>query len=548
MALLVIAVLIARAQHEKFRSKRSAQFPQVLLEAHYPDHARLGHVDSETGFQEVLDEEGERVGFVFQTSPLADDVLGYSGPTNTAVCLDREGVVLTAEIVWSEDTIDHVEKVEQAEAFWQSLQGIELGEKLDYQIDAVSGATLTSRAIASTVLERLGTSGIPSLFPEPVTIAEIAELVPNATEFREVGQGRWPLLDADQNPVGTLLRSSPSLDAFIGYQGPLDLLVAVAPDDRTVLGIRLRSTYDNEPYVSYIRDDEDYLKLFDAWELGRVASVNFDEEGIEGVSGATVTSWAIAEATKRRIAEYLVNSEMNEEDTSLVASVGLHDMGMFAMVAFACLLSFTRLRGKKYLRVLWQLTVVIYIGFITGNLVSQALLAGWAKAGIAWQSSAGLALTGVAALIVPWSTGHQLYCHHLCPHGILQQWTLKLRQKMKWKAFVLPKKVERVLLLVPWLLLLTTMVVLFVNLPLNLADLEPFDAWVLGVSGGISLLIAVVGLIASLFYPMAYCRFGCPTGALLGFLRSRGKMDAFGLREAIAVMCLSAGILTTQLF
>jgi thiamine biosynthesis lipoprotein len=38
--------------------------------------------------------------------------------------------------------------------------------------------------------------------------------------------------------------------------------------------------------------------------------------------------------------------------------------------------------------------------------------------------------------------------------------------------------------------------------------------------------------------PQAYCRFGCPTGALLKFVRSGGRYDHFGRRDGAAVVLL----------
>jgi hypothetical protein len=37
---------------------------------------------------------------------------------------------------------------------------------------------------------------------------------------------------------------------------------------------------------------------------------------------------------------------------------------------------------------------------------------------------------------------------------------------------------------------------------------------------------------------MAYCKFGCPTGALLEFLRSHGQADRFGKRDVAALILL----------
>jgi hypothetical protein len=51
-----------------------------------------------------------------------------------------------------------------------------------------------------------------------------------------------------------------------------------------------------------------------------------------------------------------------------------------------------------------------------------------------------------------------------------------------------------------------------------------------------------VGLIASAFVPQAYCRFGCPTGALLNFVRARGAADRFSARDTAALALVAAAV------
>jgi len=51
----------------------------------------------------------------------------------------------------------------------------------------------------------------------------------------------------------------------------------------------------------------------------------------------------------------------------------------------------------------------------------------------------------------------------------------------------------------------------------------------------------VVGLVAALFVPKAYCKYGCPSGALLEFVRARGVNDKFGRRDWVAGLLLLAG-------
>jgi hypothetical protein len=91
------------------------------------------------------------------------------------------------------------------------------------------------------------------------------------------------------------------------------------------------------------------------------------------------------------------------------------------------------------------------------------------------------------------------------------------------------------------LLVLTLLVVMFA-LPLDLAGLEPFAAYGLRSVGGATLVVAAVGLLASFFVPQAYCRFGCPTGALLSFVRARGPTDRFSRRDAAALVFVGLAV------
>ena len=92
----------------------------------------------------------------------------------------------------------------------------------------------------------------------------------------------------------------------------------------------------------------------------------------------------------------------------------------------------------------------------------------------------------------------------------------------------------------PWALLAVAIVAAVVPLPLNLVDLEPFDAYLPLVAGIPALVIFGVGLVASARYPMAYCRHACPTGALLDHVRLHRKSGAFSWRDGVLLGCLAA--------
>jgi polyferredoxin len=141
-----------------------------------------------------------------------------------------------------------------------------------------------------------------------------------------------------------------------------------------------------------------------------------------------------------------------------------------------------------------------------------------------------VALT-VASLLVPLLSKRQPYCHHICPFGAAQQ---LLHAATPWRLR-LPATARRLLALVPPTLLLLVLLTALLHWPIDLAGIEPFDAFVFWIAGTATLALAVVGLVAALFVPLAYCRYGCPTGAMLDYLRFHARSDQVTRRDLFAL-------------
>jgi polyferredoxin len=112
----------------------------------------------------------------------------------------------------------------------------------------------------------------------------------------------------------------------------------------------------------------------------------------------------------------------------------------------------------------------------------------------------------------------------------------------RWRMTLRPD-FARGLRWLPGLLLAFVVTISVLVLPIDLAHLEPFDAYVLRSAGVATIAIAVIGLFSSLFVPMAYCHYGCPTGALLEFIRGHGRADRFGRRDGAALLLLALAAL-----
>ena len=259
--------------------------------------------------------------------------------------------------------------------------------------------------------------------------------------------------------------------------------------------------------------------------------MDLEAEGIEGVSGATLTSMAVARGIVHRFG---VVSDV-EAAQSIRWDMG--DVGLLGAVLIGLFLSFTRHEGRAPARRWFHFYVIGYVGFLSGDLLAQSLLVGWAKAGVPWSLAPGLALLVAAALLVPWATKRPLYCQQICPHGAAQELLLRMTPSA-WRIRV-SGGVDAGLRWLPGLTLGFMVLVSMLPLAFDLAGFEPFDAYLLGIGGVATITVALVGLVAAVFVPKAYCRYGCPTGALLEFVRSHGARDGFGRRDFFALLILA---------
>ena len=514
------------------------------LREFFPAAAGVGERTSEDGAHLVLDSARKKLGFVVTTSPDADHIVGYSGPNNVLLAFGQDGRVLGMKVLKSGDTPEHLEQVEADGEFMATFDGYSWTEvQSTRQVDGVSGATLTSLAIAEGVIQRVA-GYPPSLrFPDRLDLEDARRIFPEAVEQdggTVFGPGGGQVYGKGGVLLGRLLRSSPHSDNLIGYGGPTDLLVGVTGDDDTIVGIAIGETYDTEKYVGWVEQEAGFIEMFNGKTLAEMAQFDPVENGVEGVSGATMTSmnvtYALIELAEADVAEDVVQLPV----ASIFQWLGWRDLGTALVICFGLVMAFTRLRGVRKVRIAFQLILIGYLGLINGDLISQALLAGWAQNGTAWRYAPSLVLLVLVALLVPLVTKKQVYCHQLCPHGAAQQLVKNwLPKRLRLK---IPRRLAIALRVIPFLLLLLVIAVGVRQLAFNLVSIEPFDAYLFQVAGWATVSIAGFGLVASLFVPMAYCRYGCPTGAMINFLWGSGKPGKFSRRDWLALVCLSLAV------
>lgn len=564
----------------------SALFDSLVIADLIPGARSLESIADEPSLRQAIDADGKPLAIIATTSPTSDHIIGYSGPTSLLLVLNQEREVQDTKVLRSFDTPEHLRQVVESEPFWSQFRGLRLGKSDFKKIDGVSGATLTSLAIAESIVVRLATQdssrqGKPTAssprlslkFPEPLTTDEVKQWVaPLASEEQDPTEPRIEVADApdaqgrfevttsppansntaDQTasepPVKSwVMRTGPLTDSLSGYQGPTELLFRIDQDDR-LIDARLRVSFDNQPYVRYTQQERSFWKRFKGRKLEELAALDLDAEMIDGVSGATMTSIAVAETVRAAASAILTQrtsakaneklastSELNESGTDSPRSMNRYwnfSVGEIVSIVIALAVVFwsgSGARGNRYFRLAWQVACFVGIAIVSGNLLSIALFSGWTRGGPSYRLAPGLSSLLVVSLAMAIFRKRNVYCDHVCPHGILQQW-VRPRKKSKnggkeaWPLRLL-KSPLTVRLLMASAIASLALGGLTIMRPsgINLAWLEPFDAYLLGVGVSISTLVAVVSLTAARLSPLYYCRNACPTGKALDYVRRDRK-------------------------
>jgi hypothetical protein len=364
----------------------------------------------------------------------------------------------------------------------------------------------------------------------PITVAEVKTFLPEAHRLVvDSGErGGLEVRNAAGEKIGYTVRTMPESREIVGYSGPSDVLVVFDAEDKGV-GIAFRHSYDTPSHVEDVKLDYFFMESWNGRTWDAIAEIeDMNEAEIYSVTGATRTSEAVAESITHRLA---IASGQEGMDRSVQWE--WRDFALLGFLAGGLLFAFQKKKSVQKWRWIYSIATILLLGFWLGDLIAQSLLVGWVESRVPWEATPGLVLFVLAAFLLPWFTRQPLYCQFICPHGNLQRWAMKV-VPAGWKR-PLPGDGKWIGRWIPVMLLAVVLGVSFLQLDLDLAGIEPFDAYLVKSAGLATILVAVIGLALSLFYPMIYCKYGCPTGWLLEFVRRRSGKDRFGERDWIGL-------------
>ena len=485
------------------------------------------------GLFPLTDDSGQTVGWAASTYPHAAKIRGYSGASELLVVFDADRKVKGVRFLASADTDGHVKKVREDEPFWRQWDGkAEAAMAAPGLPVVVSGATLTSEAMARGVAARFGAEGMDEWFPDALKLTDVAKQFSGADRIVESDVSGIHQVWKKDELLGTVLRSSRMGISARGYNGISDVIVCLAPDGGKILGIGFLGSRDNEPYISDVRDEVRYADGFAGKSVERVMAEDVRASPSLFTSGASYTNQAVVESVREMLQRYIAYEK--RRGFPWKASLA------FAWIGLGIFVGVHKIGNRSVVR-LGYASVSVAAGLTLGWMVSQDQLVGWGTNGLSWRGILPLLALTAAALVIPAFTGKNVYCNRICPHGAAQT----LAGSLVRKRIHLPPKIHSMLTRLPWLTLLAIWVLAFFVSGIPFAYFEPFETWSSGFVAFIPAAILTVGLVAAFYLPQAYCHYGCPTGALLKFLTA--SPTSWTRRDTVAAFLIAAALLRVLL-
>ena len=336
--------------------------------------------------------------FVVNTKPLAKDVLGYGGPVPLKIHI-KDGRVAAVEAEPNAESPDFFNRAKELLNHWQ---GKSVDEALAEEVDAVSGATFSSRAIIANMQRGLAYAKQHGQWGEDGSVGALGTSAP-------------PIVGDEDGSVGALGTSAPPIVG--GEDGSAGALETSAPSIVALVVVL----------------------------LGAVVPLFYNN---------------------RRL--HLVQLAVN----------------------------------------------VVVLGLWTGTFVSYTLFLRVFSGGVSLSAIGALAaplLMLIVALIYPLAGRSGHYCANICPFGSAQELAGKLsRRKLRITPRVL--KLLSVLRNLLWGVL---MALLLTGTCTAWIDYELFTAFLYSSASVWVIVLAALFLVLSVWVPRPYCRFVCPTGALV---------------------------------
>lgn len=313
-------------------------------------------------------------------------------------------------------------------------------------------------------------------------------------------------------PDGTFVVNTRVLAKDVqGYGGPVPLKIHIDKDGRL-------TAIEAEPNAESPSFFDRAKELFSRWQ-----GKTIDEamaENVDAVSGATFSSKAIIRNVQRGLAYAKQHGLADggkgaqKESAERTVATGWTLGSIVALIAVLLGAVVPLFTNNRRLHLVQLVVNVVVLGLWTGTFVSYTLFLRLFAGGVSLSAIGTLAaplLMLIVALLYPLAGRSGHYCAHVCPFGSAQELAGKLSRR---KLRITPR-VLRVLTALRNLLWGVLMALLLTGTCSAWIDYELFTAFIYSSASVWVIVLAVLFLVLSVWVPRPYCRFVCPTGALM---------------------------------
>ncbi len=301
-------------------------------------------------------------------------------------------------------------------------------------------------------------------------------------------------------PDGTRVINSTSLAKdIIGYAGHTPIKLYVKD------GIIQKVEFEpNDETPSFFEEVEN-SGLAEKWigmSLKEAATAQFD-----AVSGATFSAVAII-GNVQRAAQY--GADVAPTNKNILSNIGVKEIAGLLVLLLGVLITLAKWRNKWLITLQLVLNVAV-LGFWCGSFLSLTTFVAWAANGINISIAIITVTMLVIVVIMPLFNRKGSYCHIHCPMGSAQE----LMGKAPVRKIRIKPSVAKVLNNLRYYILAVLLFMMWLGVGFDLMNYEVFSAFIVNSASTVVLVMAIIFLILSIFIPRPYCRFVCPTGAII---------------------------------
>jgi uncharacterized protein with FMN-binding domain len=118
----------------------------------FPQAVSLNNID--TTWTEVYDKENKKAGYVVYSTPYSNNIYGFGGNTPLLIALDQHQKIIGTKLLENNETPSYVDYVSE-EGLFERWNGLTIDAALNKEVDAISGATYTSKGVIKSFHKRM---------------------------------------------------------------------------------------------------------------------------------------------------------------------------------------------------------------------------------------------------------------------------------------------------------------------------------------------------------------------------------------------------------